>query len=85
MCIHASDIYHIRDFYGLTQADVASLCNVSEAYINMIERQKRALTDGVRNRLMESLELNTQKMEVIRSAYSALEASRTIINKGDGR
>jgi len=84
MNIQADDLYRIRDFFKLTQSELAIICGVSEAYINMIERNKRAFTDTVKLRLIERLELTGQKLALINGAYQTLDAGRKLITKGDG-
>jgi transcriptional regulator with XRE-family HTH domain len=70
MNLTADEFYKIRKVYRLTQEDVGALCNVSTSYINMIEKNKRKLTERVGRRLVEELQLTPDKLTCILAIYN---------------
>lgn len=48
---------------GRAQADVARAAAISPAYLNLIEHDRRKLTDAVRGRLAEALEISEAELE----------------------
>lgn len=48
---------------GRAQADVARAAGISPAYLNLIEHDRRNLTDAVRARLAEALEISETELE----------------------
>lgn len=70
MHLNADDFYKIRKVYRLTSEEFGALCDVSGAYCNMIEKGKRNLTERVKRRLIEELELTPGKLARIHAFYN---------------
>lgn len=69
MNIMADEFYKIRKTYRLSSEEFGSLCDISGAYVNMIEKGKRNLTERVKMRLIEELELTPEKLTRILAIY----------------
>lgn len=70
MKLTADEFYKIRKVYRLTQDELGALCNVTAAHINMIEKNKRNLTERVERRLIEELQLTPDKLACILAIYN---------------
>ena len=66
---------------GRAQADVARAAGISAAYLNLIEHDRRNLTDAVRARLAEALETSEAELEAGRE--QALLAGLRIAAAGE--
>ncbi|MCM3032829.1 helix-turn-helix domain-containing protein [Niallia sp. MER 6] len=69
MYLTADEFYKIRKVYRLTQTEVGALCEVSPAYINMIEKGSRNLSERVKRRLITELKLTPEKLARILAIY----------------
>jgi transcriptional regulator with XRE-family HTH domain len=69
MKITSELLYKIRKAYRLTQADIGALCDVSDAYINLIENGKRNITDRISHSITKELELTPDKLAQILAVY----------------
>ena len=77
----ASNIRTVREFVGLHQSQLAEMLGVGQSYIAMIEGGRRPLTDGLRARMMQALDLTPEKVSAIISAQQAYEDVRqTFLN-----
>ncbi len=70
MYLTADDFYKIRKVYRLTLEDIGALCSVSAAYINMVEKGKRNLSERVKRRLIAELQLTPDKLARILAIYN---------------
>ena len=66
---------------GRAQSDVARAAGISPAYLNLIEHDRRNLTDAVRARLAEALEISEAELEAGRE--QALLAGLRIAAAGE--
>ncbi|USK70196.1 helix-turn-helix domain-containing protein [Peribacillus asahii] len=69
MNLTANEFYRIRKTYRLTSSEFGALCDISGAYVNMIENGKRNLTDRVKQKLIEELQLTPDKLARILDIY----------------
>lgn len=65
----ADNLYKVRKVFLLTQGDIASLADVSTAFINQVERKKRPLSERVRKKLTDELRLTPDKLARVLSLY----------------
>jgi transcriptional regulator with XRE-family HTH domain len=70
MHLTADEFYKVRTVYRLTQEEIGALCDVSGAQINRIERGKRNLTERVKRRLIEEMQLTPDKLARILAIYN---------------
>lgn len=70
MQIKADEFYKIRKVYRLSTEEFAALCDITGAYVNMIENNKRNLTERVKRRLIEELQLTPEKLARILEVYN---------------
>jgi transcriptional regulator with XRE-family HTH domain len=73
MQIKADEFYKIRKVYRLSTREFGALCDISGAYVNMIENNKRNLTDRIKRRLIEELELTPEKLAHILEVYNEFD------------
>jgi len=73
MQITPETLSKVRKVYRLTQAEIGALCDVSDAYINMIERGKRPVSDRLRNKLIDELAMTPDKLARILENYEETE------------
>ncbi|MEH7119072.1 helix-turn-helix transcriptional regulator [Neobacillus vireti] len=73
MHLNADDFYKIRKVYRLTSEEFGALCEISGAYVNMVEHGKRNLTERVKRRLIEELELTPDKLARIQAVFNEFD------------
>lgn len=84
MRVEAETLVRIRAVYGLSQTELAALCNVSVAYINMIERGKRAVPDIIRRKVAsEFTRLDEAIEDPVWEALGKAEVARRKIRGAD--
>lgn len=76
MRLSASTLYAVRKVYGCTQARLGQLLGVSDAYINMIERGKRPLTDDFDRRVKQALDLDDVRLSEVLAIYERFNIER---------
>ncbi|GGH85132.1 transcriptional regulator with XRE-family HTH domain [Pullulanibacillus pueri] len=73
MKITADQLFKIRKVYRLTQTDIGALCDVSDAFINQIEHNKRSITDKVCAGITRELNLTPTKLQQIIDIYEKFD------------
>lgn len=66
-------IRKVRIANKLTQGELGALCDVSDAYINMIERGKRSVSDRLRLKLIDELAITPEKLSQLLAEYERIE------------
>ena len=61
----ADNLQTIRKFYRMSQSQLATMLNVGQPYIALIENGSRPLTNSLRERTMQALELTPSKLQSI--------------------
>lgn len=77
MIITAETMHRLRKVYRLTQAELGSLCGVSDAFINQIERGKRNVTERVTRAISAEFELTQSKLARIIEIYDETSFNRS--------
>lgn len=63
--LNGNNLHTIRAAYGLGKTELARLVGVSHSYIVLVESGERKLSEKVRNRIIDALELTQDKVDKI--------------------
>lgn len=63
--LNADNLRTVRKFYRMSQSQFATMLNVGQPYIALIENGSRPLTNSLRERTMQALELTPSKLQSI--------------------
>ncbi|NMD69599.1 helix-turn-helix transcriptional regulator [Bacillus sp. DNRA2] len=77
MHLTANEFRMIRKVYRLSTVEYGALCDISGAYVNYIENNKRNLTDRVRRKLVAELQLTPDKLAQITAVYNEYSVNAT--------
>ncbi|MGE6487748.1 helix-turn-helix domain-containing protein [Paenisporosarcina sp. NPDC076898] len=66
--MNGQTIATIRKFYGLNQAQLAELLNVSQPYIAQVEGGSKAVTQSFIYKITAALDLTPEKLQAIIAA-----------------
>jgi len=75
MVITADTVYKLRKVFRLTQAEFGALCGVSDAFINQIERGKRSVSERLRIRMIDKLELTPERVSHLLAVFNETKIS----------
>lgn len=68
----------VRIILEISQSELAEVLGVTQSYIAHIESGKRPLSDKLRERLFDKLEITADKLEAINKALEAQEEVRRL-------
>jgi transcriptional regulator with XRE-family HTH domain len=63
----------MRSVYKLSMKEWGNLLDISDTYVNLIEKNKRRLTERVVQRLVNELELTENKLAQILAIYEKFQ------------